>query len=352
MSNVISLAVPSRIEPLETRLSSLVALFARERRTGDDVFWLKENAELLNILECTGQSVAPDALAVHGGFYASAMERLQFFPQYYRFLLSLALDLEDLGMPGEEAAKMVDFAHGEGLAEAELSDLQRAEARRLMARRGIDPVNDPFLNDRLRTFASRTKTFALPNKKAAYELTHIVFYLSEYGRRDPNLTQNALKSLHFAGLTAFLDQNADLLSEICTGMVYAGEQPPAVWTAWLAQETRKFELEAGETVSLNDAYHEFLVCNWHAAVAGEPIFRKPVSATRTRFDRPKAGAPLREISQTMMALESQRSGDWDVMRRRMEPQLSAQANDVLNMAAESSDHFDAFFEGFARAGRS
>ena len=266
MTNVIHLTVPSRIAPLEARITALLGAFAEHRRIGDDVFWLKENAELLNILECTGQSVAPEALARHAGFYAQALQRLQFFPQYYRFLLSLSLDLEDLGMPGDQAQRMVDFAAREGLAEAELSDLQRAEARRLMTRRGVDPIRDDGLNDRLRAFCARTKTFALPNKKAAYELTHIVYYLSEYGRRDPDLPEAALQSLHFAGLTAFLDQNADLLAEICIALRYAGQQPPAVWTSWLEQETAAYRVHEESQGSINDDYHEFLVCNWHQAV--------------------------------------------------------------------------------------
>ncbi|MGP6086073.1 DUF6902 family protein [Antarctobacter jejuensis] len=351
MNNVIQLTVPSRIPPLEARISALLGAFADHRRHSDDVFWLKENAELLNILECTGQAVAPEALARHAAFYAQALQRLEFFPQYYRFILSLALDLEDLGMPGDQAQKMVDFAAREGLADAELSDLQRAEARRLMTRRGVDPVQDPGLDDRLRAFCSRTRTFALPNKKAAYELTHIVYYLSEYGRRDPQLPTEALQSLHFAGLTAFLDQNADLLAEICIALRYAGAMPPDVWTAWLQQETAVYEVQADDHVSLNDDYHEFFVCNWHQAVTGAPVFRQPLSDSRLRFERgARLQTVLRELSQTIYGMDH-RSGDWDRMRPRMEPELSPQARDVLSMAAQSCDLFDAYFEGFARAGR-
>lgn len=351
MSNIIQLTVPSRIAPLEARITALLGAFADHRRHGDDVFWLKENAELLNILECTGQEVAPEALARHAGFYAQAQQRLEFFPQYYRFILSLALDLEDLGMPGDQAQKMVDFAAREGLAEAELSDLQRAEARRLMARRGVDPVDDPGLDDRLRAFCARTKTFALPNKKAAYELTHIVYYLSEYGRRDPDLPPEAFQSLHFAGLTAFLDQNADLLAEICIALRHAGALPPAVWTAWLEGETAAYQVQADERASVNDDYHEYLVCNWHQAVTGAPLFRKPLRDTRLRFERgARLQTVLRELSQAIYGMDH-RSGDWDRMRPRMEPALSPQARDVLSVAAQSCDLFDAYFEGFARAGR-
>ena len=350
MTNIIQLTVPSRIAPLEARIHALLGAFSDHRRIGDDVFWLKENAELLNILECTGQPVPAEALARHAGFYAQALQRLQFFPQYYRFLLSLALDLEDLGMPGHQAQKMVDFAAAEGLAEAELSDLQRAEARRLMIRRGVDPVRDLSLNDRLRAFCSRTKTFALPNKKAAYELTHIVYYLSEYGRKDPDLPHEAMDSLHFAGLTAFLDQNADLLAEICIALRFAGQTPPAVWTAWLEAETAAYQVEADPSANLNDDYHEYLICNWHQSVIGAPMFRKPLEDTRTRFERrTRLQTVLRELSQAIYGMDH-RSGDWGRMRPRMEPSLSPQARDVLSAAAQSCDLFDAYFEGFARAG--
>ena len=100
------------------------------------MFWLKENAELLNILECTGADVATEALAPLQGFYDGAARHISFFRQYYRFILSICLDLEDLGLPGETGAQLAAWIHREGLAQAELSDLQRAEARRLLARRG------------------------------------------------------------------------------------------------------------------------------------------------------------------------------------------------------------------------
>ncbi|MBO9464837.1 hypothetical protein J7443_06335 [Tropicibacter sp. R15_0] len=349
MTNVIALNVPTRILPQEARISALLGCFSQDRRISDDVFWLKENAELLNILECTGQSVHPETLQLFEGFYQNAEKRLQFFPQYYRFLLSLALDLEDLGLPGDVAQRMVDFAKQQELPLAELSDLQRAEARRLMIRRGVESVRDEGLDDRLRAFAARTHTFSLPNKKAAYELTHISFYLSEYGRRDPKLSIEGKLSLHFAGLTAFLDQNADLLAEICIALRYAGVEPPKIWTEWLKTETVGFIIEDGDHVPLNDDYHAFLVCNWHQAVAGGPVFRMPIPGGRMRFEHHHRATALREISQVMLSLDDARSGDWHVMRNRMAPQLSPEARDVLNIAAESSTEFDAFFEGFARA---
>ncbi len=237
MSNVIALTVPHRVPPQEDRIAAMLDSFAGARRFGDDVFWLKENAELLNILECTGQPVSDTARAAHAGFYDMVDRRLSFFPQYYRFLLSITLDLEDLGQPGQKSEAMIDWLIAQGVARAELSDLQRMEARRLMLRRGRDPLpEDPGLEDRMRGFVGQSHTFAVPNKKAAYELTHTVFYLSEYGRRDPQLGPQAVTSLTYAGILAHLDLNADLLAEVCVALRYAGATPPAIWETWIARD--------------------------------------------------------------------------------------------------------------------
>ena len=351
MSNVIHLVPPSRINPQEARLGALLSSFAEHRRHGDDVFWLKENAEILNILECTGTRPGDAALDAYAEFYHTVEKRLRFFPQYYRFFLSITLDLEDLGLSGDQGERLVAWAHAQDLPRAELSDLQRMEAHRLMARRNVTPKgNDPALEDRARYFMARSDTFALPNKKAAYELTHLVFYLSEYGRRDPRLDADAKRSLHFAGLLAFIEQNADLLSEICIAMRFAGEGPPALWTDWLKRETALFTVTDGPTVSVQDDYHEFLVCNWHQALVGDSAFAKGFVYDRMRFDHNVSRAtPMREMSEAMFSLDDARSGDWLTMRLHMEDRLSPEAMRVLEEAKTSSDHFDEFFHGFARA---
>lgn len=349
MSNVIQLNLPVCRQPLNQRLAGLVHCFAGERRFGEDVFWLKENAELLSILECTGQSLAADALAPLEGFYAQVLDRLAFFPQYYRFLLSITLDLEDLGLPGDAGAALVDYAADRGLAEAELSDLQRAEARRLMARRGRDPFpGDAGLNDRLRHFINRPQTFALPNKKAAYELTHIVFYLSEYGRRDPNLDGETLTSLNYAGTLAYLDQNVDLLAEICIALRHAGQTPPVLWEAWISDEVKGFSLTEGAHAQVNDNYHEYLVCNWLLAEQGVQSFAHAPNFCRAQFNRDDWSGPLRAMSETLFGLGPLRQGAWSVMRHQMFEVLDERGQDILQEAEANCADFDRFFHIFAR----
>ncbi|MGD1882599.1 MAG: hypothetical protein ACFB11_09805 [Paracoccaceae bacterium] len=347
--NVISLPVPHRRQSLPERAGRLLPIFAECRRNAEDVFWLKENAELLNILECTGSAVERADLCVHAEFYAGLPEKLAFLPQYYRFLLSMCLDLEDLGLPENSGEKLCQFVAREGLPEAEFSDLQRAEARRLLARRNICGPSDLGLNDRLRAFMRRSATFALPNKKAAYELTHIVFYLSEYGRCDPLLDAAAITSLEFAGVLAFLDQNMDLLAEICIALRFAGEAPNMVWEEAVLRNLDMFSADDESHAPLADDYHEYLVSFWLAALRGDRVRGRALSEDRTTFHRPERRAgPLRTISATMMQMEGTRSPDWSTMRPILEKSIDESGRHILSAVEASTPHFEAFFEGFAR----
>ncbi len=350
MSNVIALnALPQRRRFCD-RVDGLLAAFSDYRRLQDDVFWLKENAELLNILECTGQRVPVQSLDRHSAFYETLFERLQFFPQYYRFLLSIGLDLEDLGLPADGMEQACAWVASSGLPETELSDLQRAEARRLLARRGVTcGAADTGLDDRLRAFAGRPATFALPNKKAAYELTHIVFYLSEYGRRDPQLDDTVLCSLEYAGIIAFLDQNIDLLAEICVAFRQAGRQPHQIWEEAVRNSLRAFEVSVDDTRPVSDDYHEYLVSNWSMLMMAQDDTGMAVPSQRCLFHRPaRRESALRAMSVALMSLD-QRRADWASMRCSVTDMLSPDALEIVEVAEETSPQFEAFFEKFARA---
>ncbi|WP_299498993.1 hypothetical protein [uncultured Roseobacter sp.] len=348
MSNVVSLDLPRR-KSLPERQALLLQNFACHRRSSDDVFWLKENAEILNILATGGAQLAGAALEPYTQVYNGLEERLRFFPQYYRFLLSICLDLEDLGLGKDTGTALCHWASQAGVAEAELSDLQRAEARRLLSRRGIEH-EDRGLTERLHRFVNRSDTFALPNKKAAYELTHIVFYLSEYGAKNPHLEEAALASLEFAGLLAYLDQDVDLLAEICVAMRFAGHFPSVIWEDWIAREMGGFVLRANGA-GPTDAYHEYLVTSWWAGFADHSSFPGTPSDAGLHVDRHVSRrGPLRAMSEYMFHLGPARSGDWERMRQGLTDAVGDDGVEILFGAEQSSDRFGAFFEGFARAG--
>jgi hypothetical protein len=349
MTNVISLSVPQRRQTLPQRAGALVDVFANHRRYSEDVFWLKENAELLNILECSGTKIDPDMLAVHQEFYDNLPQQMSFFPQYYRFLLSICLDLEDLGLEGSHGEELCHWVGAQGLQNAELSDLQRGEARRILARRDVKVAESDGLDDRLYHFINRPETFALPNKKAAYELTHIVFYLSEYGRKNPNLGERAIQSLNFVGILAYLDQNVDLLAEVCVALRFAGQQPSKIWEDWVLLTLSNFRVIADPNADIADSYHEYFVCAWMATTAKHEGTGQSILAERTRFERQDVVAgPLRNMSNCLLQLEGNRSSDWSQMRPILEQSVDEIGYGILKDAQNSSPEFEAFFEGFSR----
>ncbi len=351
--NVVALNARQHRQPRPVRLAQHARLFAEARRGENDVFWLKENAEFLNILDATQcRSEADEVLGVYRDIYLSLEGRLAAYPQYYRFLLSLALDLEDLGMQGGSAARMCEWARRMDLPGAELSDLQRAEAQRLLARRGRDRP-DPALRMRLHRFIARSETFALPNRKAAYELTHIAFYLSEYGRRDPGLSAEAVQSLHFAGLLAYLEQNLDLLAEICIALRYAGHQPSSIWEGAVMAGVKSVQvtpLTSGRDLVLTqDSYHEYFVGTWMAALAGGPVMPAIIPDGPARLDIPAPEArPLRAMSAILSEVQTD---DWEIAKRHACTRMSEAEIRVLEAAETSSEQFAAFYQVFARASR-
>ena len=349
MSNVVQFQF--RPKP-ESARAALAKCFAQHRRGEDDVFWLKENAEFLNVHQSAGCSFSPDELAPYEKFYETVEARLRFFPQYYRFLLSITLDLEDLGLDNGQGERLCDWAAKKGLQEAELSDLQRAEAQRLLARRGAaDPKMDEALRARLHRFISRKDTFSLPNKKAAYELTHIVFYLSQYGRVDPQLSAKAIQSLMFTGTLAFLDENADLLAEVCIAIGYAKQAVPPVWQAWLDEHSRGFTVEANSQIGIQDDYHEYLMCNWYLMSSERDGFVQKHEAAQLSFLRPKRRfGVLRELSEYLFERRHERVLEWGDLRQDIADVLGAPSFQRLENAEKALPEFEEFFAGFARAG--
>ena len=51
-----------------------------------------------------------------------------------------------------------------------------------------------------------------------------MYYLSNYGRRDPNLACGAVPSLKFLETIPYLDQNADHLADNCIALRFAGQR--------------------------------------------------------------------------------------------------------------------------------
>lgn len=350
MNNVLYLAERRPARAAVSAVARLPRLFAQERHRPEDVRWLKENSELLRFLVATGQRPDPAHMAeAYGDFAGTLRERIRFFPQYYRFFLSLSLDLDALGVEGINSAETVYWAMSQDLAGAELSDLQRAEARLMASRAGCEFEEDPELTGRLLSFASRSEIFALPNRKAAYELTHIAFYLSDYGRHGFAGSGQMIESLHNAGLVAHLEGNIDLLSEICLALRFCGHVPPVEWDAAVATGLAGFRLLTQPKPSMRDEYHTWLMTAWSREVAEGNVLQASLPAGPFYFVPPPAASTLVEVSMALMNLGASRSGDWGRMRGRLAGLISRQALAHIDEVAASTPQFESFFARFARA---
>lgn len=334
------------------QISQLAANVVLQRRTPEDVFWLKENAEFLGLLRSTGLTLSQRDLDLYVPFYLGVKERIAFFPQYYRFFLSITSDLEALGLDVPEVTDCADqlcrFVLDENLVRSEMSDLQRAEARMLLQRNGYENDPDSTLTDRLLDFASHSITFGVPNRKAAYELTHIVFYLTHYGARTVDVPQDVTTSLLYAGLIAFLEENADLLSEICLAINYLGGEVPARWSAWLKRVLSGFRIEE-TTPGQSDAYHCFVMCQWYARASGSPLSLPQSYPARGGFISPvQPMGALREVSSVLCNLSGNRVEDWNTIKSRVMSGLSSEVSAHLCNVSTSTPQFNEFFRIFAR----
>ncbi len=334
---------------------ALVAAIAQNRWGQDNVFWLKEVAEVLSVLEETGGQATPLMHAALAQPLGALQQRLSFFPQYYRFFLAIALSAERLGLLGAgHAADMARWIVRAGWIDSELNDLNRAEARYLMQRAGLDVVFEPGLDQRLHRFMDRPETFAVPNRKAAYDLTHLVFYLSDHGARDPGLSARGMQSLHHAGTLAFLDQNADLLAEICLCLLYVGANIPDLWLDLVERTAKSFAFQATRGIVEHDDSHCLFVCNWLLGKVGKPAFQGGMPPVNTGQilqvrDMSQKPAALREVSMVLMNQGVDRTGDWSAVRGMLRRALSPAAAAVVDQAEQADPEFDAFFAAFARA---
>lgn len=350
MSNIVTFQ-PLMQQNQDTRLSALITAVVDGRHGANDVYWLKEVAELLGVLASSGVTLPSGALDPLQEFYDRIEDRLHFFPQYYRFLLSICLDLEDLGIKGRRGQALCDWVAQHKFAEAEMSDLQRAEARRLLCRRGVGaPVDEGQLGVRLHRFMSRPATFALPNKKAAYELTHVVFYLSDYGRHKALLSDDALLGLHYAGILAHLDQDMDLLAEVCAALTLAKAPVPSAWTGAITESFRQIDLFADQAAPLSDGYHLFLVTRWALGLMGAQNELAQIPAGHLRFSLPDlAVRPLHGMSESLHDMGAARHSDWQRMRGHVLAYLAPEAQAILAEAESATSYFETFFECFSRA---
>lgn len=273
-----------------------VEAFALRRNTGLSFPFLKENGELLSIAANSGLYVEPKSLALYTLFYEQSYEIYQLYPQFSRFILGITLDLETLGHPGTQAKKIAEHMLNIGMLDFETSDTRRLETLSMFERLGMRSEcaqrHKRLALDRVTAFTSDADHFTRLNKPLFYELTHLVFFLSDYGRKAMPISTDIHRCLIHAGVLAYLDDDFDLLAEVCVSLSFISAQIPKLWQGAISKflSSMKISFETHLASALNpsvDEYHPFLVSNWFLAISGGNAFSTRFNSKKPNFCIPQ-----------------------------------------------------------------
>lgn len=251
----------ARKEAMHASIVEMSTAMQLARHAEYSVFWLKETFEYLHILQERLGPDASDYVQGYDPFYHSAEQWLEDFPQYYRFIVGIVKCLEP-HFQGQQYTRLCQIVRQNKFVLTELNDIQRAEALYLTGQA------DQALTDRLMAYARNAGFFAVPNKTACYYLTHIVFYDTQYGTHVPHHSQTYVQALMFAGCFAALDQNTDLLSEICLALRFIKQPVPQVWRDMVIEQNFTFA-PPDPTTAIVDDCHTYLMVSWARAVLSD-----------------------------------------------------------------------------------
>lgn len=269
-----------------------VEAFAVKRNPQMSFPFLKENGELLSIAQNLGFIIDPRAVELYRDFYDNAYTLIRCYPQYYRFILPMVLDLEAAGMAGEQGRKITGFVRQKDLLSFDTSDVRRLEAIFTLQRTTalVEGERALLLSilERIEHLIANPSWYTKFHKPLFYDLTHIIFYLTDYGRTDLPLAGDPAPSLMNIGLLALLDNDADLLSEVCLCLGYLRLPIPDYWDNFLTAYFEDIKVSFKGTVAsaLNptvDEYHLYLVCNGYMAAQNRRAFQDSFKSQTPSF---------------------------------------------------------------------
>jgi len=273
-----------------------VRTFAINRNSELTFAYLKENGELLSIAASSNLLLEPAARELYRKFYDSAFQTCELLPQYFRFILAIVMDLEDLGYVGNVGKRICEYVVKQDYLDYETSDTRRLEILTLLARRIPDGAIERNYRDQLEQsvdkFISKPDHFVKFNKPLFYELTHFIFFLTNYGTNKIQLKNSPIECLTNVGILALLDNDVDLLAEICICFKFLGETPPAFWEQYvessLSEVTITFDASIQSAINgATDEYHAYFMMNWFLALRKQPTFTEKFNGRTPCFSLPQ-----------------------------------------------------------------
>ena len=145
--------------------------------------------------------------------------------------------------------------------------------------------------ENIEKFTSDPKRFMYLNKPFFYELTHIIFFLTDFGSTKISFNTDLVSCLKYAGTLCHLDEDYDLLAEICISLRYLSAPVPLHWEDDVLAYADKIKVTYGTNLksALNaavDDYHIYFVCNWLADIKGLPSFQIKPNGKAPNFIAP------------------------------------------------------------------
>jgi len=309
--------------------------FAKSRNKNLSFPFLKENGELISIAATSGMLMEPIAREFYKPIYFSSSNICEAYPQYFRFILRLILDLEDMGMGGQFGLQICQYVRREGYLLFETSDTRRLEILTLLSRRlklnEVElKVKDKTLSS-VQQFISSPKFYTRLNKPLFYDLTHVIFFLTDYGNMKWPLDKSVHDCLLNIGVLAFLDDDLDLLAEVCICLKFLKKDIPLLWKNSVEDSlsTLKITYDTDVHSSINasvDEYHPYLVSNWLLALNHAPCFTEKFGGRTPNFILERnANSALSEISNLVHARKITNPG-------ALEANVSHQCQSILTQA--------------------
>lgn len=255
-----------------------VKTFAVSRHGKISFSFLKENGELLAIANSIGLALPDNALELYEELYEKIDKLCYLYPPFYRFFMAIALDLEDLGMPGRKGEELLDYVVKHNFYTADTSDTRRMEIINLLARRdrlpnfGMDSQESLF--ERVIAFLEQTERFIKFNRPLFYDVTHLVFYITNYGINPIPQSDKILQSLNHIGMLAYLDNDIDLLSEVCICYAFLKHPVPELWFKASQTGLRNIDVSYIDPEDVRssppaDDYHIYFVNSWLMGLSGK-----------------------------------------------------------------------------------
>ena len=334
----------------------MVEAFALKRNPALSFPFLKENGELLAITIDSGFLVEPRALEHYADFHSKAFKLTKLYPQYYRFILSMVIHLEAGGLQVGEAAKIADYVIENDLLLLDTSETRKLETLTLLS--NLKPLSKTYkkiydgIVYNVDQLIKNPELYTKFNKPLFYDLTHIIFFLSDYGKKSLPLQNDVTQCLIYIGLLALLDNDADLLAEVCVCLRYINSKIARYWDDFLQKSLKEIKVTYHDTVmsALNpsaDEYHIYLVLNWYQALQKRPAFE-------TRFNGEKPSFSLPEMPQSVLSKLSDYSHQVHFNGKNANQSISqfvSGLNDYelghWNLTLSSSEHFKNLVEGFS-----